>query len=386
MTTNQLKRTASELVYVVTPAERKGIKALVLLFGKSGSGKTKSALRLARGLVGPKGKIGFLDTEHRRGLHYANDHDYYWAGMDAPFSPSAYLKALEDFEAQGVDCMIVDSMSHVQEGEGGLIDMADAEEAKSNNRDARAKWAKPKAEWKRVRNRFLQSRMHIIFCARAKEPLIKDGNKVEKGPLTPIIPADFEYEVTLALGLDEETHAIIPVKLPHELAGAFPLDKFINEKAGEAMLAWLDGGRVVDHALEAQKEAGRSAARHGADALRQWWAGLTPALKMRLEDFKDTLKADAPAPAKRQPSGGGDPAKSARSGSPPPPPSWPVIELDMAPDWLKIAGQIADLMDANPDDAVQIELHYRDVLAKMEEASPQARDFVAGVAKTHIGE
>ncbi|MBF0186198.1 MAG: ATP-binding protein, partial [Magnetococcales bacterium] len=41
------------------------------MWGGSSSGKTYSALRLARGLVGPQGKIGVIDTENRRALFYA---------------------------------------------------------------------------------------------------------------------------------------------------------------------------------------------------------------------------------------------------------------------------------------------------------------------------
>ena len=40
--------------------------------GPSGSGKTFSSLKLARGLVGPTGKIAFIDTENGSGKLYAD--------------------------------------------------------------------------------------------------------------------------------------------------------------------------------------------------------------------------------------------------------------------------------------------------------------------------
>lgn len=39
---------------------------LVGIAGGTGSGKTFSAFRLARGIVGPQGRIAMLDTEKRR--------------------------------------------------------------------------------------------------------------------------------------------------------------------------------------------------------------------------------------------------------------------------------------------------------------------------------
>ena len=53
-----------------TYAKRENVTVLLSLAGQSGSGKTFSALRLAKGMA-PAGKIAFIDTEARRALHYA---------------------------------------------------------------------------------------------------------------------------------------------------------------------------------------------------------------------------------------------------------------------------------------------------------------------------
>ncbi len=44
------------------PASRDEVSVKLALMGVSGSGKTYSALRLARGLVGPSGRIALIDT------------------------------------------------------------------------------------------------------------------------------------------------------------------------------------------------------------------------------------------------------------------------------------------------------------------------------------
>lgn len=422
--------------FTVTQARRKGIKALVLLFGHSGSGKTYSALRLARGLVGENGTIGMLDTEHNRGLHYANEFDYVHAMMSPPFTPARYLKALEEFERQGVDCMIVDSMSHVQEGEGGLIDMAAEEERKAGGKVGMgSQWAKPKAEWKRVRNRFLQSRMDIIFCARAKNPLEAESpgsRKLIAGDLVPIMPKNFEYEVTVSLGIEVDTHALIPVKLPTQLAGAFPEDEYISESSGEMMRQWLDGEQIVDRAFEALKDVGREQAAKGVPALKAWWESLAPKHRLRLKDFlenelKPMTGGKAPQP-KSSASGGArsdnDPPARGRNAAPPPPPpsppapkqtarkpaspppppppppndfdvddeqegdekppapadhDYPPIDISGKPDWSSIAGDICDFIEGNPDDVELLKRFYADVIAAMQEQAPRSYRMVESV-------
>src|SRR5205823_12644690 len=50
----------------IAPAERLGAHLLIQLYGPPRSGKSYTALRIARGMVGPKGRIGVLDTESGR--------------------------------------------------------------------------------------------------------------------------------------------------------------------------------------------------------------------------------------------------------------------------------------------------------------------------------
>ena len=56
----------------IAPAERAGAHLLIQLYGPPRSGKTYTALRVARGMVGPKGKIGVLDTESGRARLYSD--------------------------------------------------------------------------------------------------------------------------------------------------------------------------------------------------------------------------------------------------------------------------------------------------------------------------
>src|SRR5438067_7860615 len=56
----------------IAPAERAGAHLLIQLYGPPRSGKTYTALPVARGMVGAKGKIGVLDTESGRARLYSD--------------------------------------------------------------------------------------------------------------------------------------------------------------------------------------------------------------------------------------------------------------------------------------------------------------------------
>src|SRR5208282_4359269 len=85
---------------------------MVGIAGYSGTGKTFSALRIARGLAGGD-PFAFIDTEADRALHYdwfAQPWDH--ARLDPPFTPAAYLDAIMAAEQAGYKVCVVDSASH----------------------------------------------------------------------------------------------------------------------------------------------------------------------------------------------------------------------------------------------------------------------------------
>lgn len=265
-------------------AVRENIKGLVMLAGGTGSGKTYSALLLARGLVGPEGRIAGVDTEAGRMKFYANLTPFDHADMAPPFAPTRFIEVIDQAEAAGYDALIIDSFTHVWSGEGGVTDMAEQSELKTG-RAGLHNWAKPKGQHKKLVNRILRSRMHIIFCCRAHEKVeqVKRGNKTEivsKG-WQPICERDFPYEMTLSAVLDQDTKEPSWRKLPDELVPCFAGGK-ITLADGQRLGAALATGVARDHDLEALKEAAREAARQGKAALQAWWSGNKDA---RVKDF-----------------------------------------------------------------------------------------------------
>jgi len=160
------------------PASRSEAKPLIGLYSESGAGKTYSALLLARGFVGPQGRIGMIETESGRGEAYA---DIIPGGYDVlairdNFSPENYGKALTAAEAGGLGALIIDSGSHEWSGAGGVLSMASDNQA--NGVKGVLVWQKPKMLHQRhFMLRLMQTPIPlVILCLRAKYPMIEGKN------------------------------------------------------------------------------------------------------------------------------------------------------------------------------------------------------------------
>src|SRR5204862_126708 len=80
----------------IGPAERAGAHLLIQLYGPPRSGKTYTALRIARGMVGPEGRIGVLDTESGRARLYSDKvpGGFVVGELTPPYTPRRYLAAI----------------------------------------------------------------------------------------------------------------------------------------------------------------------------------------------------------------------------------------------------------------------------------------------------
>lgn len=186
-------------------------RLLIGIAGPQNSGKTVSALRLATGIAGPKGKIVLIDTENKRARKYAGRFNFDTIDLDPPFDSLRYLEAIQAADDYGADVIIVDSTSHEHEGPGGVLEQHEQALQKMAGDDYRkreklkfAAWIKPKAN----RNRLIQfglqrTRAHVILCFRAKEKLemVKVDGKIE--PVNtgwqPISGDEFGYEMSIMM-------------------------------------------------------------------------------------------------------------------------------------------------------------------------------------------
>ena len=102
-------------------AERKSAKLRAAFCGTSGSGKTYSALLLARGLGD---KVAVIDTERGSSELYADLFGFDVAQLAPPFTPQRYIELIR-MAATQYDVLVIDSLSHAWAGEGGVLEMHD---------------------------------------------------------------------------------------------------------------------------------------------------------------------------------------------------------------------------------------------------------------------
>lgn len=231
------------------PVKRERIPLLIGVAGGTGSGKTYSAMLLARGLAQGQ-PFAFVDTENGRGKHYADLFpEMRYDAISAPFRPDKYADAIEA-GAKDHPVVVVDSMSHEWAGDGGCLDWHD-EIAKGDPKKNLMAWIEPKKAHKRMVTRLLQVDAHVILCFRA-EP------KVEVGPGNTIIPKPsltgldgwipisekmLPYELTASFLLMADAPGVPkPIKLQEQHKPFVPLDKPLSEETGAALAVWAAGG------------------------------------------------------------------------------------------------------------------------------------------------
>lgn len=261
--------------------------------GPTGSGKTLTALYIARGMVSNSSEIGFLDTENGRGSYYADklDGPFQIADLYPPFSPSRYSTAIKEFQDAGVKVLVIDSVSHEWEGEGGCDDIAAQKMGASN----RANWIGAKREHKRFMNTLLQSNMHVICCIRAREKSdFKNPDKPVSLGMQPICEKNFMFEMTASVMIGNQGKTQDPLKVPNFLQEAFGGGKdYIGSETGKKVLAWADGGEKENPVIAKIKSEMLQACEFGLAGVIAIWNSLTPAQKKTLAAHKEICKQAA---------------------------------------------------------------------------------------------
>lgn len=242
------------------PARRANVPLVLGLAGPSGGGKTYSALRLARGLAGDA-PFFVVDTENGRSQMYADTGAPWQHGdFQPPFTPERYIEHLTAAEEHNPPVVVLDSMSHEYESEGGLFDIQEEYLQQRAGDDARKRealsfssWNVAKQRHKRLVGHILRMQCHLVVAMRAadKIEIVKENGKtkaIPKRTMTglngwePICERRFPYELTASfLLLPDRPGVPHPIKLPDGLRQLVPLDKPITEKTGEALAKWAAG-------------------------------------------------------------------------------------------------------------------------------------------------
>lgn len=188
-------------------ATRKQAKARVAIDGPAGSGKTYTALIAAKSLANG-GKVAVIDTERGSASLYADEFDFDVLEL-TNFNPRNYIQAIHEAEQASYTVIVIDSMSHAWEGEGGVLDMHDAATKRQKTENSYTAWKDVTPIHREFVDAMLQSPCHIIATMRAKMEYSqeKDGNGktvIRKIGLAPVQRAGTEYEFTVVCDMDTE--------------------------------------------------------------------------------------------------------------------------------------------------------------------------------------
>jgi hypothetical protein len=294
------------------PAVRNAAPLLIAIAAVSGGGKTYTALVLAAGLVGSNGKVGMLDTENGRGEMYADSpgimkalpQGFSYLGMDPDYSPARFIDYLKAAEKAGIEALIVDSFTHEWEGIGGCCEIAE-----KNKLGGMDNWSLAKREHKRLVNYLLTTKMHLIFCLRAREK-IKIDKKLPKNEqivplgLQPIAEKNFVFEVLLSIQLEEHTHFARAIKIPEGLAEMFSKERMLTKEDGARIAAWNATGSTKHAEAEVIRRLqvrAAEAADNGMDAYKAFFTEIGEDGRKRLEKHHEDNKKVAAAADKKEP-------------------------------------------------------------------------------------
>ena len=237
-------------------AVRSASKLRLAISGASGSGKTYSALLLAKGIGG---RIAVIDTERGSDSLYADMEgmpEFDVLELDAPFSPERYAEAIAAAESAGYDILILDSMSHEWNGKGGCLEEVDNIARARYRGNTWSAWNEMTPRHRKFVDAMLTSKLHIIATMRSKTEVAQDvdanGKKVVKKLGMKVEQRDgVDYEFTIMFDLVHDGHFANASKDRTGLFSSRPDPVVITPETGAEIKRWLEGAGVTPEEFEA---------------------------------------------------------------------------------------------------------------------------------------
>lgn len=250
-------------------AIREDVYVKIFLTGSSGSGKSYSALRLASGMAdeiekmkGTRPLIIMLNTEGSRGRYYADEFKYkICPRKDQPMKQ-------EDFTTQYYIDWINYTTESVIKDTGVepilIIDSAtpawDSMKAQQQKMGGTFKdWGRVQPIWNEFKRTIVNSKAHIICCARGRTAWEIDTDDKGKKTIRKLgVGSDmregFDYEFTCCFMIDNQTHAANADKDNSHLFEGRTVDKPLTEIDGENLIKWANSGVAVTEKVEPVSE------------------------------------------------------------------------------------------------------------------------------------
>lgn len=222
-------------------ATRKKVYLRLNLSAPSGAGKTYSALLMAYGITDDWTKIAVIDTENGSASLYSHLGPFNVIDLGPPFAPERYMEAIDACTNAGMEVIIIDSSSHEWTGQGGCLEINEKIAQARYKGNTWSAWNETTPRHDAFVNHVLQARAHVITCTRSKTESVMEGNRVKKVGMKDIQREGWEYELTVSLTLDRDSHMASASK---DRTGLFQnADPFIiTPETGKQIKKWCDEG------------------------------------------------------------------------------------------------------------------------------------------------
>lgn len=224
-------------------------KARIAICGVSGSGKTKSSLLIATGLIESKSgigdKIAVIDTENGSASLFSNEVPFKVLELER-YEPDTYVEAIHAAEEAGYSVLIIDSLSHAWIGKGGALEQLEKRRVQSKSGNSFEAWRHVTPMHNALVDALLHCKCHLIVTMRSKAEYViekdeKTGKNVpRKVGMAPVQRDGLEYEFDIVGDIDLDHNWIISKTRCDQF-----VDAVINKpgrEVGEHIRAWLSDG------------------------------------------------------------------------------------------------------------------------------------------------
>lgn len=216
-------------------------KIRLALAGPSGSGKTYTALTLATALADGQ-PIAVIDTERGSASKYSDLFDFDADELDT-YHPDKFIAGIKEAEQAGYAVLVIDSLSHAWNGQGGLLEIVESIAKRSKSGNTFNAWGEATPIQNRLIDAITRSKMHIICTMRSKQEYVIENvngkNVPRKVGMAPVQRGDMEYEFDIFAELDYENTMIVQKSRCPALSGEVIAKP--DARVAEVIKDWLKG-------------------------------------------------------------------------------------------------------------------------------------------------
>lgn len=225
-------------------ATREKAKVRLALSGPSGSGKTYTACSIMSNMCK---KYAVIDTERGSASKYSmgDPFDFDVLNVEPPFSPKQLIVDLQDAVQEGYEGIIIDSLTHYWNGEGGFLALVEEEAKRSTRGNSFTAWKSIDPLYRKLMDVITQLDAHVIFCMRAKQEYSQDKDdrgktKIEKLGMAPEMRQGAEYEADIEGILNMDNDLVIGKTRCPSLKGR--VFNQAGKDVADILLKWLNTG------------------------------------------------------------------------------------------------------------------------------------------------